>query len=259
MRSEIDARSRIAETIADGGFLGDWTGTWMTAAERLVLERYRDDLSGRVLEFGVGGGRITRHLTEIAADLLGIDIAPDMVAYCREHYRGHFEQEDLRNIGSWPADAWDAVFSGCNSFDLLTYEERTRLLADTARLLHVGGIFVFTSHNAAVARHVRRPWSRPPVHPRAIADWAVRMPRRMANLRRVAPFQEDGDELALVVDDAQDYTLLQVYISRDRQERDLAAAGLELVECLDEDGGVVPRGASGEHSVSLMYVARRVS
>ncbi len=257
--SELDARQRIAETIAGGGFLDDWTGTWMSGAELLVLDRYREDLSGRVLELGIGGGRITRHLSELAADLHGIDIAADMVAYCREHYRGQFQQEDVRNLSTWSPDAWDAVHAGYNSFDLLTYEERTSLLADTARLLHLGGIFVFTSHNAAVARHVRRPWSRPPLHPRAIADWAARMPRRMANLRRLAPFQEEGDELALVVDDAQEFTLLQVYISRDRQERDLAAAGLELVECLDEDGGVVPRGASGERSGSLMYVARRVS
>lgn len=85
------------------------------------------------------------------------------------------------------------------------------------------------------------------------------MPRRVRNYRRLATFQQPGPELALRVDDAQDFSLLQHYIARDRQERDLEAAGFALVECLDENGEVVPRGASGDHSLSLMYVARRVA
>jgi SAM-dependent methyltransferase len=257
MATEADARRTVTELIAGGGFLDDWVGTWTTPAERLVLDRYRPDLSGRVLEFGVGGGRVTRHLAEISEDLHGVDIAEDMVAYCREHYRGQFEQADLRDLSAWPASAWDVIYGGYNTFDLFSYEERSALLADAARLLRPNGLFIFTSHNAAVAHRIRKPWSLPPAHPRAVAAWAVRLPRRLANYRRLAPFRQAGDDLTLQVDDAQDFSLLQYYISRDRQERDLAAAGFTLVECLDEDGNVVPAGATGDHSISLMYVARR--
>jgi hypothetical protein len=83
------------------------------------------------------------------------------------------------------------------------------------------------------------------------------MPRRLANYRRLAPFRQPGTDLTLQVDDAQDFSLLQYYISRERQRRDLAEAGFTLIECLDEAGEQVPEGASGDHSVSLMYVARR--
>jgi len=58
-------------------------------------------------------------------------------------------------------------------------------------------------------------------------------------------------------DEAHEYGLLHYYIGRDAQERQLRAAGLELIECLDPDGGPVPGGRDGA-GPWLHYVARRL-
>jgi hypothetical protein len=67
--------------------------------------------------------------------------------------------------------------------------------------------------------------------------------------------QRTAPDHAILVDEAHDYTLLHYYISRDAQERQLAEAGFELLECLDIDGRPVPPGTDAEGSSELQYVA----
>lgn len=240
-----------------GGLLTDWTGTWTSGAERTVLSKYRDALTGRVLEFGMGGGRITRHLVEIADTLQGVDIAEDMVTYCREQYPGAtFVQEDLRNLSAWAPNAWDAIYGGYNTFDTLNCTERDTLFADVARLLRPGGLFMFSSHNRGTLPPVRKPWDLVCLRPRRPARWMLRHPRAILNYSRLAAFQRVNDDYAIVVDEAMDYSLLQIYVGRDAQQRQLAKHGLVLLDCFDDDGVPVDAGGRASWSVSLTYVAQ---
>jgi SAM-dependent methyltransferase len=255
--SEEAARRAMMDRLRRGGLLSDWTGTWTSEAERVVLSKYHDALTGRVLEFGIGGGRLTSYLIEIADTLHGVDIADDMVTYCREHYpAGTFVQEDLRNLSAWGSDAWDAIYGGYNTFDTLSCTERDALFADVARLLRPGGLFIFSSHNRGTVPLARKPWDLVRLRPRRLARWLVQRPRAILNYSRLAAFQHVEEDYAIVVDEALDYGLLQIYIGRDAQQRQLAKHGLVLLDCFDDDGAPVDIRGTASWSVSLTYVAR---
>jgi SAM-dependent methyltransferase len=54
------------------------------AAEAMILLRYKEAFAGkRVLDLGVGAGRTTQYLAPLAADYLGIDVSPAMLALAR--------------------------------------------------------------------------------------------------------------------------------------------------------------------------------
>ena len=67
---------------------GDWVSTYddrrISPAEALLLLRYREALSGRVLELGPGAGRFTGYLAELATELTALEISPDMADVCRQ-------------------------------------------------------------------------------------------------------------------------------------------------------------------------------
>ena len=212
-------RSAITAMIRNGAFLPDWAGQWVTESERVTLAKYRDVLSGRVLELGIGGGRLTAHLMTSAESLHGIDIAPDMVAHCQQRFpQATFSQEDFRNLSAWPAERWDAVYAGFNSFDPLTMEERDVLISDVARLLRPRGLFIFSAHNFGSVALVKKPWSPVSLNPRRFGRWLVRRPRALRNYRRLAALQRVEEDYAIVVDEA--FGLLPAaYLHRARRPR----------------------------------------
>jgi SAM-dependent methyltransferase len=251
-------RKMVTSRLRSGHLRADLTDTWLTEAERLTLSKYREDLGGDILELGVGGGRLTGRLLDTARSLFGIDIAPDMVAYCRSTFpTATFAEEDFRNLSTWNADSWDVVYSGWNSFDVLAMSERETLIADIARLLRPNGLLIFSTHNLGSLALVRRPWNGAPAGLRPLARWLARRPRALRNYWRLARLQHVGTDHAIVVDDALDHSLLQIYISRDGQERQLAAHGFVLHDCLDENAKTVAPGGSAYGSTTLYYAARR--
>jgi SAM-dependent methyltransferase len=255
--SEESARRKIMARLARGGLLDDWTGTWTSPAERVILSKYKHELTRRVLEFGTGGGRMTGHLIQIGNTLVGVDIAADMVNHCREHHpTGTFVQEDLRNLSAWDPNAWDAIYSAHNNFDTFTYNERAALLASVRRLLRPGGLFIFSSHNRGALPPGTGSWPLVRLRPRRSPRWLARHPRAVLNYLRIAMFQHIEDDYAIVVDEALDYSLLQIYIARDAQQRQLSEHGLVLLDCFAEDGAPVDAGAPASQSTSLIYVAR---
>ena len=83
-------------------------------------------------------------------------------------------------------------------------------------------------------------------------------PLRERNHRRVGKLERRERDYALINDQAHDYRFLHYYIGRDAQGRQLEAAGFELLECLDGDGGDVPEGAAAPAYPELHYAARAV-
>ena len=255
-------RSAITALLGRREFRADtrWIPTGPRKSERVTLAKYRAGLRGRVLELGMGGGRITDHLITIAESLHRVDIAPNMVAYCQQRFpQATFTQEDFRRLSTWPAACWDAVYGGCNTFDVLAIEERDALISDVARLLRPEGLFIFSSHNYGSLALVKKPWLHiASLNPRrSLRGGSSGGLRAAFNYRRLAALQRVEEDYAVVVDDALDFSLLQIYIARDAQERQLAKHGLQLLECIDEDARVVAAGETGYGSITLDYVARR--
>jgi SAM-dependent methyltransferase len=236
-----------------------YTGRTLRAPEVMLLVRYREALEGRVLELGCGGGRLSGYLSELARDFHGLDISPLMVAHCSRLYPdGAFELGDLRDLSRYETGVFDVVFASFNVIDVLDDAERRGVLAQVHRMLHRDGLLMMSSHNLAHAPFIPKPTRIGTRNPIRAARQLLRMPRRERNRRRLLPFQRQHGDYAILTDEAHEYGILHYYVGRDAQERQLADAGFQLLECLDLDGRAVGAGESASGHPELHYAARRV-
>jgi SAM-dependent methyltransferase len=240
------------------GLVAEYANRTLRPVETMLLVRHRDQLGGRVLELGCGAGRLTGYLAELSPEVEGLDVSEAMLGYARDRYpKASFRLGDIRDLSAYESRSRDAVVAAYNLIDVLTDQDRRRVLEEVRRVVVPDGLFIFSSHNlgAADARqkptHVRRD------HPLRLAADLVRMPRRVRNSRRVRGSERHDAGYAVLNDVSHDFRALHYYISRDEQERQLAEHGFELLECLDLDGAGVAPGSAAEHSEELHYVARR--
>lgn len=254
-----DHASIDAEIWARGNFVSAYANRQLRPVEVILLARYRDALAGRVLELGCGAGRITGYLEQMGATVLGVDISPRMIEYCRQRYPGgRFELGDLRHPEALAPDApFHAALAGNNLVDVLEHAERAQVFARIAKLLAPGGWLIFSSHNLAYAPHIPGPLGALNAEGKVqMLKRLGRVPQWIVNRRRMRRLEYREAEYAVLNDQAHDFRLLHHYITRDAEEAELRSAGFALVECLDEDGRVVPRGQSAPYCAELHYVAR---
>jgi SAM-dependent methyltransferase len=102
-----------------------------------------------ILDIGVGGGRTTPYLAELAHHYVGIDYSEEMVRACRSRYPSQrFELCDASNLTMFADKAFDAVIFSFNGIDHLDPEGRSHCFSEVARVLADDGKFIFSSHNA---------------------------------------------------------------------------------------------------------------
>jgi SAM-dependent methyltransferase len=247
-----------------GNYVASFAHRVLRPAEVVILARYREAMSGRVLEIGSGAGRILGYLLELGAEAYGIDVSVRMVEYCRQRYPGATVMVgDMANLPAGLEGPFDVILGSYNVIDVMDDSARRQLLADLRDRLAPAGLLIFSSHNRAYAE-ARPAASKPrrllskldrPVSELASFPW--RLPERVRNRRRLAPLERRTAEYAILNDEALDYGLLHYYIRRDDQSRQLEQLGYELVECLDLEGRSVPAGETAAHCPELHYVARR--
>jgi SAM-dependent methyltransferase len=252
---EGDAQTRANTRMwARTDLVGAYNNRDLRAAEVIVLLRYREGLSGRVLELGCGAGRLSGFLAEVAREVHAIDVSPAMVAACRRAYPSvQAEQGDLRDLGGFGDGSFDAVAAGYSVLDVLTDDERRKAFAELRRIVASGGLLVFSSHNRDAGpdspmTQARQSW-------REAVKTAMRMPRWLGNRRRLVPLQREEPGYAVFNDSSHDYGALHYYITRNEQEQQLKEAGFSLIECLDLEGQKVSP-ADTSSSGELHYVAR---
>ena len=261
LREECQARLN-ADRWAEGEFVDHYASRELRPVESVVIDRYRNALSGRVLELGCGAGRLTGHLSEVAREVHGIDLSPAMVAYCQQAYpEATFSVGDLRDLSRFPNGSYDAVVAPFNVMDVLGDAARRAVVDQIHRLLAADGLFILSSHNRCYARRIStttRLWIRLAVgSPRRPLRSIRNLPGRLRNRRRLRRMEHVQDDYAVLNDQAHDFSVLHYYISRDAQERQLAEHGFGLVECLDLDGRAVLRGETAAHCSELHYIAHR--
>lgn len=254
----VDAQVRVnRELWASRNLLAQYSGRTLRAPEVVLLVRYREALSGRVLELGCGGGRLSGYLVELAQGFHGLDISAAMIAHCRSAYSGGtFEEGDLRDLSRYETGSFDVVAAPFNVLDVLDDAERQRVLREIRRMLTGDGMLIMSSHNLAFAPRIPRPTQLLARDPVKVAKGLIRFPRRMRNWLRLLPLQHTADNHAVLVDQAHDYAILHYYIDRDQQQRQLADTGFELVDCLDLDGQAVGPGDLAASCPELHYMAR---
>jgi SAM-dependent methyltransferase len=113
---------------------------------RLVYELVgKTDLRGQnVLDVGCGRGGVAALLTErFRANVVGIDLAPKAIAFCRRVHRDlmiRFEIGDAENLPIEGA-TFDAVTSIESSH---AYPDLEAFLSEVRRVLKTGGLFLYT-------------------------------------------------------------------------------------------------------------------
>jgi SAM-dependent methyltransferase len=224
--------------------------------EVVVLARFHEAVSGRVLELGCGAGRLLGYLATLSREAHGIDISEAMVHKCNSlHPTARAQVGDIATLDGVPDLTFDAVFAINNVLDLFDDVRRRQVLARLRDRIDPQGLLIFSSHNLASREGDALAAGREPTSRRArallsmlgnrtpseIARLARRAPARVRNRRRLAPLQYTTPTHAVINDHAHDYSMLLYYIDRHSQEQQLAEAGYELLECLDVDGRPVHR------------------
>ncbi|MEV0029623.1 class I SAM-dependent methyltransferase [Nocardia sp. NPDC050793] len=117
-----------------------------THSVRLAFELIADtELTGRsVLDVGCGRGGVAALLaTEFGAEVLGVDLSPEAIAFCAEthkHPSVRFEVGDAENlpVGAASHDVVTNIESSHTYPDLLAF------LSEVRRVLKPGGVFLHT-------------------------------------------------------------------------------------------------------------------
>jgi len=113
-----------------------------------------------LLDIGVGGGRTSRYLSELASTYVGIDYSPQMVLECRQRFPNlDFRQRDATDLSCFDDASFTAVVIAFNGLDYLSPEGRACCLAECHRVLDEDGILIFSSHNPR-SLLVRHDWNR---------------------------------------------------------------------------------------------------
>lgn len=258
-QAQIRANKELWEEGRD--YLSAYAHRYLRPVEVILLVRHRDALSGRVLELGCGGGRVTGFLAAISDQVHGLDVSPAMLEYCRRKYpRATFEQGDLRDLSPYGSGSMDVIIGPGNILDVLTDEERQNLLEELHRVLTPGGLLIFSSHNRDNAPYIQKPWQAIKWrNPGSILRDLPRVPRHVQNRRRRLAHERIEAHYSILNDLSHEYLALHYYISRDNQERQLRGHGFELVECLDLEGDPLAPGVELPSCPELHYVARSVA
>jgi len=222
--------------------------------EAEILRRLAPRLPAmRMLELGVGAGRISAHYAPLVADYRATDLCPRMVEACRRRFAGRIAAErfavgDMRALGGYADGSLDLVFISYNTIDHLTLPERAALTAQARRILAPGGFFCFSSHNIAclgdwlrLGRWLGAGFWR---HPRSGLR-RLRLRARLRELNRAALEQHAGADYVLVNNGTHDDLELRSYYTRASwQLRELANAGFSRAQVFSLESGKELKGGA---------------
>lgn len=215
----------------------------------LLLLRYHAELAGRaILDLGVGAGRTTRYLTAITSHYVGIDYSPSMVERCAQRFpSARIELGDARDLNRFADATFDVALFSAAGISTQDHASRLKVLAEVARVLRPGGIFMFSAHNR---RHGPGPGPQLAFarNPLTLVANAIRWKRSIWRHHRMRRLEREFPEYALANDAADGYRLLHYYIGPDEQRAQLQRTGLTTALVCDSDGVEVSPGAGAPHS-----------
>jgi 2-polyprenyl-3-methyl-5-hydroxy-6-metoxy-1,4-benzoquinol methylase len=147
-----DSSGREALTMSAYDAIAEWYDTWVgTHSMRedpyfQAVAALMGDVSGlRVCDLACGQGRVARHLADLGARVIGIDLSAKLLEIARRH-----EQAEPRGIEYVLADAQSLDSAALGTFDgvlcfmaLMDIPELAPTLRGVASILRPGGWFIF--------------------------------------------------------------------------------------------------------------------
>lgn len=190
----------------------------------------------RVLDFGCGVGRLVIPFAELAAEVVGVDVAPSMLAEARRNCSAR----GLSNVELLPSDdrlsAVDGQFDLVHSFIVLQHLELSRgrdlfaALVDRIQPAGLGALHVTYGWDHYAATLGQRPPPPPPASP----------PGRQARLRTwLGSWRADASEPAKASAPASDPEMQMNFYNLSELMYIVKRAGVERVHTeLSDHGGV---------------------
>lgn len=216
-----------------------------------------------ILDIGVGAGRTVPILRALSEDYVAVDYLPEMVELARSLHPGvRVERADARDLGRFAEGSFALVVFSLNGIDGLAHEDRGTVLAEVRRVLEPGGAFLYSTHNLEHPCAGRPPWARcrlpGRIAPRALAGWALRLPRRSLSYLRLRRLTARGESWAILVGASYDHGIVGHYVTLEEALRELAQAGYEPgVQVLGSSGRRPSPGASTSDSEWFHLIARK--
>ena len=133
---------------------------YLTPCERFLFETYmRQGMT--VLDLGVGGGRTTPYLSNLASRYVGVDYATTMIEQCRRRFPHlDFRVAEGSHLSMFRDGSFDSVVMAFNAIDYVIPDEARRACLDEIRrVLKPEGLLIFSSHNPR-AVITRANWNR---------------------------------------------------------------------------------------------------
>lgn len=161
--------NRLDNEIAHGRFLAAhgageiWN--WESPAGRQRWKRRVQMLSGHlrpgmtILEVGCGTGYFTRELTRLGADIVAIDVSPDLLEIAKAKYSAPNVRYEIQNACA--LSYADAMFDSVVGSSILHHVEIEEALREIYRVLKPGGTICFTEPNMLnpqIAMQKNIPW-----------------------------------------------------------------------------------------------------
>ena len=226
-----------------------------------ILVRYHDDfVDKRVLDVGVGAGRTTNFLADLAAEYTGIDYSESMVRAATKRFPHlRIEQQNICDLSAFADASFDCVFAPSAILDALSHSDRLVALAEIHRVLASNGLFAFSGHNLAAPRSPAHPsleFSKDPV---LLARYVLRWSVEIAHWLKYRRFELRTTDYAILNDAAFEWRALHYYCTREAQIRQLESAGFRVVDCLSMDGLPNEPGRVTGHDYKLHYVCRAIN
>jgi SAM-dependent methyltransferase len=142
-----DRRFRVIANRDPQGFLlwGATDAFRIRDAYEAVTDKKWADL-GAVLDWGVGCGRVARHLAPALGNrFFGCDIDADNVRLCRDHLPGNYAESKLQPRLPYESNSFDAIY-GVSVFTHLRAQWEQAWLEELHRVLRPGGTMLVTVH-----------------------------------------------------------------------------------------------------------------
>ena len=155
--------------------------------DRALLACFVEQVAGLglIADIGCGPGHVAAYMHELGAQVVGIDLSPEMVAIARQRSPEiAFEQGSMLTLAQ-PDASWGGIVA-LYSLIHLPPDERPRALAEFHRVLRLGGLLLLAFHIGDEQRHLDEWWGQAV----SLDTWFLQPPEIEALLRDAGFFVE---------------------------------------------------------------------
>lgn len=190
-----------------------------------------------MLDIGIGGGRTTAYLKNLAKKYIGIDYSENLVDAAKKKFPdADLRVADARDLSEFNANQFDFIVFSFNGIDYVGLDDRNKILNEINRVLKPGGIFFFSTHNKNHDSFNVSPWLNPSNSLLINLKTFIKLLPYL--FRHFAKKTEEviADNYAVINNCAHNYSLMTFHTTPVFLQQQLNSNGFNTVEFLNKKG-----------------------